>query len=299
MRTRWWSWGLLVLVLPAAAAGQDGKYARPNLLIEVGELPMEAKLEQKLTAPALLILDTRSRKEYDKGHIPGAFHVDAAVWAKAFAKSPQDAELWGKLLGKVGVLPEQRVAVYSDDVRDAARVWWILRYWGVKDVRLVNGGWDAWVQAKNPVEKSQREASMTKAKWQPQAKRLATREHVLALLKDRGDACIVDARTKGENRGEVKTAKKAGAIPGAKHLNYIDLIDPKTTRFKSAAALAKLFQDAGINLKQPNVTYCQSGGRAAVMAFALELMGANDVRNYYRSWAEWGNREDTPVEKKK
>jgi thiosulfate/3-mercaptopyruvate sulfurtransferase len=56
-----------------------------------------------------------------------------------------------------------------------------------------------------------------------------------------------------------------------------------------------LFKEHEISLKEPSVTYCQSGGRAAVMAFALELMGAGDVRNYYRSWNEWGNDADTPV----
>jgi thiosulfate/3-mercaptopyruvate sulfurtransferase len=59
--------------------------------------------------------------------------------------------------------------------------------------------------------------------------------------------------------------------------------------------LAKLFKDAGIDLARPAVTHCQSGGRASVTVFALELMGAGDVRNYYRSWAEWGNDPDTPI----
>ena len=56
-------------------------------------------------------------------------------------------------------------------------------------------------------------------------------------------------------------------------------------------------REAGIDPKRPAVTYCLSGGRAAVMAFTLELMGGDKVRNYYRSWAEWGNAENTPIEK--
>jgi thiosulfate/3-mercaptopyruvate sulfurtransferase len=52
-------------------------------------------------------------------------------------------------------------------------------------------------------------------------------------------------------------------------------------------------------VNQPAVTYCQSGGRASVVAFTLELMGGKQVKNYYRSWAEWGNAENTPVAKPK
>ena len=61
--------------------------------------------------------------------------------------------------------------------------------------------------------------------------------------------------------------------------------------------MTKLFEKAGIDPSKPAITYCQSGGRAAVLAFVLELMGGKDVRNYYRSWSEWGNDPDTPVVK--
>ena len=89
------------------------------------------------------------------------------------------------------------------------------------------------------------------------------------------------------------------AIPGAVHLEWRELIDPSTHRFKSPDELGKLFKEKNIDLQKPIVTHCQSGGRAAVMAFALELMGAKDVSNYYKSWAEWGNADNTPIVKPK
>lgn len=73
------------------------------------------------------------------------------------------------------------------------------------------------------------------------------------------------------------------------------MIDKDTQRFKSPSQLSKLFQDAGIDLERPTATHCQSGGRASVMVFGMELMGAKAARNYYASWAEWGNAEDTPI----
>ena len=85
------------------------------------------------------------------------------------------------------------------------------------------------------------------------------------------------------------------ASTDARQLEWIDLLDRETHRFKPAAELRKLFGQAGVALDRPTTTYCQSGGRASVLAFGLELMGARDVSNYYASWREWGNADDTPV----
>ncbi len=193
------------------------------------------------------------------------------------------------------------MAIYDDSLsKDAARVWWILRYWGVEDVRLVNGGWQglAAVSQGGFVEKDNVKPTPKKATLVRQAARLATKEQMLAALKNQPFQ-ILDARSTGEFCGTEDTAKRNGAIPGALHLEWSDALDRKTQRFKSAAELTKLFKEAGIDPVKPATTYCQSGGRAAVLAFTIELMGGMEVRNYYRSWAEWGNADDTPVEKGK
>jgi thiosulfate/3-mercaptopyruvate sulfurtransferase len=185
------------------------------------------------------------------------------------------------------------VVVYGDDVREAARVWWILRYWGFKDARLLNGGWAAWALANGAASREAPGVNVTVPKLTADAGRMATKDQVIELIKGQ-DHLIVDARSEKEFCGEDKKAKRGGAIPGAKHLEWSDLLD-KDGRFKSAGELRKLFKEHDVSLKEPAVTYCQSGGRASVLAFALELMGAKDVRNYYRSWNEWGNDPDTPI----
>ena len=69
----------------------------------------------------------------------------------------------------------------------------------------------------------------------------------------------------------------------------------QTKRFKSPSELGQLLEQAGIGLDRPTASHCNGGGRAAVMAFGLELMGAREVRNYYRGWGEWGNADHTPI----
>ena len=120
-------------------------------------------------------------------------------------------------------------------------------------------------------------------------------EQILSQLSD-GELQIVDSRSEGEFCGiEMRDNLKGGAIPGAKHLDWVNLIDQQTHRFKSPEELRRLFAEAKIDLNRPTASHCQSGGRASVMAFALELMGAPDSRNYYKGWSEWGNSEDAPV----
>lgn len=279
-----------VLAPLSLLAGAADTYPRRDLLVEPAELARPAAG----TPP--IVVDVRSRKEYDQGHVSGALSVDVDAWKKAFGDG-KDAQQWGKRIGQLGIGSGSKVVVYDGkDANDAARIWWILRYWGLGDVRLLNGGWKGWEAAGLPVTTKPPAAGAPVAfRAEPQAARLATKSQLLGVLK--GQAWqLVDARSSGEYCGiETHGNKRGGAIPGAKHLDWLDLIDKQTHRFKSPDDLRRLFVAAGIELGRPTAAYCQSGGRASVMAFALELMGARDVRNYYRSWHEWGNADDTPV----
>jgi thiosulfate/3-mercaptopyruvate sulfurtransferase len=277
---------LVAMLTPAADA--DKTYPRAELLMEPAEL---AKPE---VAKKYRILDARPRGEYLDGHVPGAVWIDHKEWAKAFA-ADQDAKKWAARIGKLGIGDETPVVVYASALNDAARIWWILHYWDVKDARLLNGGWKAWRQDSLPVsQKGTEVAAASFSARAPQKRLLATKDQLLKELKQ-DPPQLVDARSYGEYCGTSVQAKRGGAIPGAVNQVWSQLLDARTGRFRSAEQLRLIFKQDGIKLDRPTVTYCQSGGRAAVVAFALELMGAKDVRNYYRSWAEWGNAEDTPV----
>ncbi len=280
---------LCTLLLAPLAARADEAYPKPDLLVEPAAL---AKSEE---AKTFVVLDARSREKYAKGHVPGARWVDHAEWAKGFADG-KDADAWGKRIGALGVGADSRVVVYDDNFsKDAARVWWVLRYWGVADVRLLNGGWVAWEKGGHPTETAEAKPAPVEFVAKAQVGRLATKDDLLKSL-DGKTVQIVDARSEKEFCGVEKQAnKRFGAIPGATHLEWIDLLEKDTQRFKEPAKLKRLFDGAGLSLDKPTATHCQSGGRAAVMAFGLELMGAKDVSNYYKSWSEWGNADDTPV----
>jgi thiosulfate/3-mercaptopyruvate sulfurtransferase len=266
-------------LLAAGAEAKEAGYPRAEILIEADTLLKEAK--------GPVILDARPKQAYEEGHIQGAIWWDTSVGGEKIDASK---------LAKAGIAATARVVVYDDgNGKDAARLWWRLKYSGQEKVALLNGGMAAWQAAGGKLSTETPQVKEIDLQERVLTKRLATRDDVLGVLKDKS-AQIVDARSEKEYCGETKQAKRAGAIPGGVNLEWSDLIDVKTRKFKSADDLTKVFKDAGIDLDKPLVTYCQSGGRASVMAFGLELMGAKNVRNYYKSWSEWGNDADVPVE---
>jgi 3-mercaptopyruvate sulfurtransferase SseA len=286
-----WAPFVLIGAQSKADAPRTG-YARPELLIEATDPDLAAG--KKYT-----VLDVRDRGAYQAGHIPGAVWVDPVNWAKGFGPGA-DAGVWSRKIGDLGIRPDTPVVVYdAGGVQNGARIWWILRYWGIRDVRLLNGGWRAWSAAGGKVDREESKPKQVAVELKPEPARLATKAQILAGLKGSDSGQIIDTRSSDEFCGKAETAKRNGTIPGAKHLEWKDTFDPKTGRVKSASELARLFRETGLDVGKPATTFCQSGGRASVMAFVLELMGDREVRNYYRSWAEWGNDETTPIVKPK
>ncbi len=293
MKTSFPTMFAVVLGSTIGAVAGEAAYSRPRLLMEPTEL---AKPE---VGREFVVLDVRGQERYDGGHVPGARRVDHDEWKGAF-RDGRDSEGWSRRIGELGIGRNTKVVLYDDvAMQDAARIWWILRYWGVDDVRLLNGAWNGWTAADLPVdEEAPPPPDPVEFKASARSRRLATKGQLLKSLA--GDALqLVDSRSEAEFCGVAQGSnQKAGAIPGAKPPEWIELVDLDTQRFNSSKALRQLFDRAGIELDRPTAAYCQSGGRASVTAFGMELMGAKKVRNYFRSWNEWGNVDETPVEEK-
>jgi thiosulfate/3-mercaptopyruvate sulfurtransferase len=283
---------LVVLLSSGRVLGQDAEYPRAELLIE------PAAVEQTAGSRQRVVLDARSREAYLEGHIPAAVWVDHGDWAKSFEQG-QDPAIWQEKIRALGIHNDSRIVVYDDSaMKDAARVWWILRYWGADDVRVLHGGWRDWKRAAHPIETGDSDGPpVGDFVVRRQDARLAVKDQLLGALAGQSWQ-VVDARSFDEYCGvEALKNRRSGAIPGARHLEWSDLIDAETHRFLPPVELRRLFAEAHIDLTRPTATHCQSGGRASVMALGLELMGAPEVRNYYRGWSEWGNSDETPVEK--
>lgn len=245
---------LTLLCIVSNVGADEPAYPRSDLLVEP---TVVASGESRVN---FVVLDARKRVAYNSGHVPGAIWVDHDGWSKAFGDG-SDAQKWSDRIGALGIDGKNPVAIYDDNfANDSARIWWILKYWGVKDVRLINGGWKTWAASGLPVSSEAPAIVGGDFRAIPAEKRLASKKNLLDSLKT-GNLQIVDARSEAEHCGtDAMENKKAGAIPGARHLEWIDLIDKNTARFKPSVELRKIYDAAGIDLKRPTATHCQGGG---------------------------------------
>jgi thiosulfate/3-mercaptopyruvate sulfurtransferase len=288
---------LLPLMLAIGFCQLDAAWAAGRSAMLISPDAVQKGLNDK----SLRLLDIRPEEEYLAGHIPGAVRLDLDEW-KTFAKTPgalHDASGWTDRVGAVGIGPDTEVVIYGGELNEAARAWWILKYLGHGQVRLLDGDWQTWTTAppERPVETDVPEVA--KARFTPrfQPDRLAEIDQVKNWVSG-SNVAILDARTEGEYTGaEVKKGNpRGGRLPQAIHLNWENLRRPDG-RFKGPGRLKKMFEAASLNPDRAVVTYCQSGGRAAAEAFALELAGFEKVRNYYCSFQQWSADGEVPVVK--
>jgi len=289
-------WFLAVLLLSSGGAqGQVSSYHRPDLLIETQEL---GKL---LSNSQLRLVDARPLEEYRLGHLPGAVSLPAPATddpdanRRGFPLPPERAE---QLFRGVGIGSDSRVVIYDDQGnRFAARVFYVLEFFGHSHVQVLNGGFKKW-QSEGLLLTTD-SPGIAPGDFKPLANSaiIATSEWVNAHLKD-PKVRLLDARSVAEFKGERIQGPRGGHIPGAINLEWTQVIDSGEIKtFLDAPALEKLFSDAQISPGQEVVTYCQSGMRAADLYFALRLLGYERIRMYDGSWQEWSVLADLPVEK--
>ncbi|MEX0702146.1 MAG: sulfurtransferase [Planctomycetales bacterium] len=276
-----------------APARQAARIGRPlPMLVSVDEL------ESRIGEANLRILDARAVDEYVEGHVPQAVPVEVGEWKdqSLAEKGLQDQAFWSEAVSLLGIDGATNVVVYADDPTAAARVWWTLKYVGVPHVALLDGGWPAWRAAGGKVATDETEIE-SKGKFAArfQKERLAE----IGDLKESLEAdavTVIDARSDEEHAGTSGPGARLGRIPGAKHLEWKQFLDADG-RFKSPEQIRSILAEQGIAGEKTVVTHCQSGGRAALDAFALELAGLPNVKNYYCGWSEWSKDEAAPVEK--
>ncbi|HSA98794.1 MAG TPA: sulfurtransferase [Candidatus Nitrosotenuis sp.] len=249
-------------------------------------------LAKELGDPNLVLVDTRSYKEYSQGHIPGAVNLDlfAFHWFDTSKEGLQSFnEQSKKILSFIGIT-ELTKAVFYDDVSGmlAARGVWLLLYFSHNQVFMLDGGIRKWRAENRPLETKSNGFRPAKFSGKINPDIITGFEHIQENL-DR--LTIIDARSKEEYEGLVIRAARSGHIPNAINIDWnLNLSSDGTIKDQTALSeLYKFPKDAEI------VTYCQGAYRAANSFLALKKLGFKNVKVYLGSWGEWGNKPELPV----
>lgn len=285
------------------------EYPNPELLVE------PAWLVEVGDDPRVLVIDMREPTSFIEAHVPGAVNLPVGAITATVDRVPfeLDVERVTAALGGIGLKNDHTVVIYDDlGMMNAARLFWTLEYLGHADVRLLNGGWNAWQEVGGPVEEGPVEAIASDPEFSVVPERLIDMDEIAQRLDDPA-LVIADARSREEFIGAFTFSGRAGRIPGAVHLPWFDaltggdvvpttqpgwqaeLTDPDVERMKSAPDLQAWLSGAGLSPDMEIVTYCQTLWRGAHLYFVLRLMGYENVRGYDGSWAQW-SVTDLPIE---
>lgn len=252
--------------------------------------------------------DADMEEAYRESHIPGAVYLN---WSRDLSDADHRVENMiappqqvAAIMEKLGIGDATRVIAYDQEGGHfAARLWLVLaRYGHGEQIRILDGGWTAWLQEDRPVDAEPArlpEAGSVHFTIDPNQARpglIADWAEVNAAITD-PTTVVLDVRRWSEYTGEEVRAARGGRVPGATWLFWQENLDwDGDRRFRSPEALARRAAEAGLTPETPIITYCQGAVRAAHAAISLIMAGYEDVRIYDGSWAEWGNRPDLPIE---
>jgi len=262
------------------------------------------ELDAMLDRDDVVVVDVRSKMAFmASGHITCAV---AATWhdfsdPNSGIKGLLDPAI-GRLekkLGALGISNDRQVVVYSnpfDNWGDEGRMYWMLKYLGHPNVRVLDGGWVKWSKEMRRFEIGPASPRPAVFKATVDASRITAKAEVKKLVAGpHPETVIADARSPEEYQGAVQQGiARSGHIPGAVNIPWNQFFNPDGT-VKPVDALHALLEKAGITAGQEVVCYCTGGVRSAWLYFILKLAGYEKVKNYPGSWWEWGNDFTLPI----
>ncbi|HKO40096.1 MAG TPA: sulfurtransferase [Nitrososphaeraceae archaeon] len=279
------------------------EYAHPNVLVSTQWINDHLN-DKKIR---LVEVDYIPATSYVLGHIPGAvlfdWKRDIIDSRKRDVISKEDLE---KSLQRIGVNNDTTIIVYGDFKNwFATFAFWIFKYYGVKDVRLMNGSRKKWLEEDRPISVDIPSYSRGNFKASDPDKSIRAFMNYVKDVIGNQDKILVDVRTNDEYNGKTLAPTEyspeygqiGGHIPGAVNVPWSKMVNEDGT-LKSADELKNLYESVNVTSNKEIITYCGIGERASYTWFVLKyLLGYPNVKTYDGSWLEWGNTMGNPIEK--
>jgi len=240
--------------------------------------------------------DKRGIDAYRAGHIPSAAFadIDGDLSSTPGPGRPgrhplPDADAFAGLLARLGVTPDSIVVAYDDTGGStAARLWWLLRYFGHDIGKVLNGGIQAWIKEGRPLETvTPTRAPALPMKLVAHPEMVVDKKRVKGLV-ERGEGLLLDARASERFEGKTEPVDaRPGHIPGAKSAPFAGNLRTPAGTFLSPDELGSQYALLGVGARQPIVAYCGSSVTACLDLLGLSLAGHDDALLYEGSWSEW------------
>ena len=242
-----------------------------------------------------------AKAEYDASRIPGAVFFDIDKISDQDTDLPHmlpSPDTFGSTMSEMGVSSEELNIVYDGPgLFSAPRVWWTLKIMGAKNVKILEGGFDAWRTEGLPIEQGLPASHPSKsfiADFQPG--KVAAIEDVQLNMESKR-ATVIDARPSDRFAGtgtEPRAGLRNGHIPGSKSAPANKFV--QNGKLADHQTLERYFRDLNIDKNTEVITTCGSGVTAAILALALTETGRENYSLYDGSWAEWGKPNGPPIE---
>lgn len=255
-------------------------------------------LAEHLDDEKVVLVDVRPPHFVAQAHLSGAVNLPVFLLYGPDAGPPESDQLASRL-SSVGISRDSHVVAYDEGGSpSAARLYWVLKYYGHPDVSVLDGGITKW--RREGLDWEYEATSAPAAQYDvplPDRTVLSTLTDVRAAIDDEG-AVILDARSPAEYLGLQMTAARNGHVPGSVNTDWANNFEAPdgVPVLLPDDQLRRMYEDAGADHSKHIVVYCQSGGRSAATYLVLRHLGYPYVSMYSAGWQEWGNRQDTPVE---
>lgn len=270
------------------------------MTLNLGLLIEPDQLEAVLTDPDILVVDICQPQTWQQIHIPGAVHINPNELVLGLPPAPgklPPLERLNALFARIGYSADKHIVVYDDEGGGwAGRFIWTLDVVGHKKYSVLNGGLHSWYKEQHPVTNEVRQVT-------PTAVNLAiVNKDVIAeldtVLNSLGDPAVKiwDARSREEYLGLKSSSARAGHIPGAVNLDWLDTMDKtRNLRLLPLEQLRNTLEKLGIKPGDTIITHCQSHHRSGLTYLIAKALGFTAL-GYHGSWGEWGNNLDVPIE---
>jgi thiosulfate/3-mercaptopyruvate sulfurtransferase len=241
------------------------------------------------------LISARKAADFAKVHIPNAVNIEYQE-LNGDMKMLESASKISQIFGENGISTDQTIVLYDNGSgKYSGRLYWVFKYMGAKDVKVLDGGMKAWRAGRKPVTRNPTSIKATTFTAKVNKDYLATMTQVNSAI-DNPNVILVDVRSPEEYEGTAETTLRKGHIPSSINLEYKNVLTAEGT-LKSNEELAKIFNDAGITKDKEVILFCESSVRAGVVFLALKTsLNYPKVRVYDGAYLEWQSKTTNNIQ---